>query len=113
MIFVREDIPNKALNKHILPEDIETVFIELNLRKQKWLPCGTYQPPPSPLPSQKNKYYFYDMGKAIHTNHQIYDKFLLTRDFNTKDTEPCLLQFVFAYDANNLMNEKTCLKSKT
>ena len=52
------------------------------------------------------------MGKAIHTNHQIYDKFLSTRDFNTKDTEPCLLQFVFAYDANNLMNEKTCLKSK-
>ena len=52
------------------------------------------------------------MGKAIHTNHQRYDKFLLTRDFNTKDTEPCLLQFVFAYDANNLVNEKACLKSK-
>ena len=52
------------------------------------------------------------MGKAIHTNHQIYDKFLLTRDFNTKDTEPCLLQFLFAYDVNNLVNEKTCLKSK-
>ena len=53
LIYVREDIPNKALNKHILPEDIETVFIELNLRKQKWLPCGTYQPPLPPPKSKK------------------------------------------------------------
>ena len=44
LIYVEEDIPSKALNKHILPEDVETVFIEMNLRKEKWLLCGTYQP---------------------------------------------------------------------
>ena len=52
------------------------------------------------------------MGKAIDTYHQIYDKFLLTGDFNTEDTEPCLSQFLFEYDTINLVNEKACFKSK-
>ena len=52
------------------------------------------------------------MGKAIDTYHQIYDKFLLTGDFNAEDTEPCLSQFLFEY-VINLVNEKTCFKSKT
>ena len=107
MIYIHEDIPSKALNKHILPEDIEAVFTELNLRKQKWLLHGTYLPP-----HQKDEYYFYHMGKAIDTYHQIYDKFLLNRDFNAEDTEPCLSQFLFEYEANNFQNEKTCFKTK-
>ena len=52
------------------------------------------------------------MGKAIDTYHQIYDKFLLTGDFNAEDAEPCLSQFLFEY-VINLVNEKTCFKSKT
>ena len=56
-------------------------------------------------PSQKDEHYFYHMGKAIDTYYQIYDKFLLTGDFNVEDTEPCLSQFLFEYDANNLVNE--------
>ena len=63
-------------------------------------------------PSEKDEYYFYHMSKAIDTYYQIYDKFLLTRDFNAEDTEPCLSQFLFEYDPNNLVNEKTCFKSK-
>ena len=31
-----------ALNKHVLTEDVETVFIKLTLRKHKWLFCGSY-----------------------------------------------------------------------
>ena len=33
MIFVRDDIPSKHLTRHKLPDDIESVFIEVNLRK--------------------------------------------------------------------------------
>ena len=61
---------------------------------------------------KKDKYYFYHMGKVIDTYHQMYDKFLLTRDFNAEDTEPCLSQFLSEYDANNLVNKKTCFKTK-
>ena len=108
LIYVREDIPSKALNKHVLREDVEAVFTELNLREQKRIlraTCHSF--------SQKDGYCFYHMGKAIDTYHQIYDKFLLTRDFNAEDIEPCLSQFLFEYDAIKLVNEKTCFKSKT
>ena len=107
MIYIHEDIPSKALNKHILPEDIEAVFTELNLRKQKWLLHGTYLPP-----HQKDEYYFYHMGKAIDTYHQIYDKFLLNRDFNAEDTEPCLSQFLFEYEANNFQQKNLLQNQK-
>ena len=44
IIFVREDIPRKILAKHVLPTDIEALFIELNFRKCKWLLSGIYDP---------------------------------------------------------------------
>ena len=37
MIFVREDVPSKPLQKFISPVDIEGLFIELNFRTCKWL----------------------------------------------------------------------------
>ena len=37
IIYVREDIPSKILTNHVLPTDIEALFIELNFRKRKWL----------------------------------------------------------------------------
>ena len=47
MIYVREDILtlSKILAKHKLPYDTEGIFIEINLRKTKWLIFGTYRPP--------------------------------------------------------------------
>ena len=35
LIYVREDIPSKKLTKHVFPDDIEGIFIEINLRKCK------------------------------------------------------------------------------
>ena len=35
LIYVREDIPCKQLTKHILPDDIEGISVEINLRKTK------------------------------------------------------------------------------
>ena len=50
LIYVREDIPCKLLDKHIFPDDIEGLFVELNFRKSKLLLLGTYPPPPPPPP---------------------------------------------------------------
>ena len=35
--------------------------------------------------------------------NQSYDKFLLIGDFNAEDTEPCLSQFLYQYDAKNIV----------
>ena len=37
LIYVREDIPTKPLNKHKFAKNIEGIFIEINLRKTKLL----------------------------------------------------------------------------
>ena len=44
IIYVREDIPSKILEKHKLPQDVEGMFVELNFRKIKWLLFGTHHP---------------------------------------------------------------------
>ena len=44
LIYIREDIPSKLLADHKLPHDIEGIFVELNLRKKKWLLFGSYHP---------------------------------------------------------------------
>ena len=44
IIYVREDIPSKILEKYKLPQDVEGTFVELNFRKIKWLLFGVYHP---------------------------------------------------------------------
>ena len=42
MIFIHETISSKILEKHIFPNDVESIFAELNFKKCKWLLCETY-----------------------------------------------------------------------
>ena len=106
IIYVRDDIPSKQLTRHKLPEDIEGIFIEVNLRKSKWLISGTYRPP-----CQSAEYIFKHIGFALDTYIQTYDTFLLAGDFNIEDHEPILSEFLVNYDSKNLVKEKTCFKS--
>ena len=45
LIYVSEDIPCKQLTKHILPDNIERIFVEINLRKINKLLFGGYGRP--------------------------------------------------------------------
>ena len=45
LVFVREDIPSKNLQEHMLPGDIEALPIEINLRKTTFLILAAYHPP--------------------------------------------------------------------
>jgi exonuclease III len=44
LLFIQDKIPAKILKNHQLPEDIEGIFIELNMTNNKWLLFGTYHP---------------------------------------------------------------------
>ena len=81
IIYVREDIPSKLLRKHILPDDIEALFLEINLKKQKWLFCGYYHPP-----SQSDNYYFDNIQKTLDV-YSNYEKNILAGDFNAQEGE--------------------------
>ena len=79
LIYIREDIPSKLLADHKLPHDIEGIFVELNLRKKKWLLFGSYHPP-----SQSDEYFFHQVKKGIDMYNKFYERFLLIEDFNPR-----------------------------
>ena len=62
MVYIRDTIPSKILEKHSCPNYIECLFIEVIFRKCKWLLCETYHPP-----SQNEEYFFNFLDKALDT----------------------------------------------
>ena len=44
MLYIREDIPSKSLTEIKLDNEIENIFIEINLRSKNWLISGSYNP---------------------------------------------------------------------
>ena len=105
MIFIRETISSKKLEKHIFPNDVESIFVELNFRKCKWLLCGTYH-----RPSQSYEYFFNNLDKALDT-YSRYDKVFLVGDFNIEISEQRIESFLYMHELCNLVKEKTCFKN--
>ena len=105
LIYVRDDIASKALTDHTLPHDIEGIFVELNLRKNKWLLFGSYHPP-----SQSDEF-FNHVKYSLDIYSKCYDKYMLIGNFNVEESEPCLSQFLFEMNTKNIVKELTCFKS--
>ena len=67
--------------------------MELNLRETKWLILGTYHPP-----SQNDKFYFDNVGRALELYNKKYDKILLRRDFSADVEETILNHLLELYN---------------
>ena len=106
MIFVRDYIPSKEIKLKFLPSDVEHLFIELNIRKTKWLVVGCYHPP-----SQNDDNYFCKLSKVLDSLNYHYEKFPITGDFNSEDDGIEISSFLNNHEAKNLVKEKTCFKS--
>ena len=109
MIYVREDIPCDILIKHKMPANIEAIFLEINLRKNKLLLVGTYHSTNKEHGENDDKY-FQQIGFALDV-YSRYDKFLLAGDFNVMENDHCLGEFMSDFHAKNLVKEPTCFKS--
>ena len=106
MIFVREDIPSKVLNKHKFDGNLEGLFVEINLRKTKWLLFGAYRPP-----SQSITYFLDSVSNALDIYLKFYDNFLLVGDFNCEESESNMSSFLSQYNASSLVKQPTCFKN--
>ena len=107
IIYVREDIPSKILEKHKLPQDVEGMFVELNFRKVKWLLFGTYHPL-----SQNDQYYFEALDKGLDC-YSSYDRMLLIGDFNSEEHETYMETFLYQHNLTNIVKEGTCFKNSS
>ena len=90
--------------KHVFPDDIEVLFIELNFRKIKSFLFGTHYPS-----TQSDSCYFNNLDKPLDLGSHN-DKKLLVGDFNTEVSDNASSTFLYQHNLENLVKDKTCFK---
>ena len=103
MIFVREDIPSKLIENS---NSIEGIFLEINLRKKKWLLCGSYNPHKNLISQQLSV-----ISKSLDILLTKYDNVFLMRDFNADKNNTSLKDFCQLYNLKHLIKVPTCYKN--
>ena len=109
MIYVKEVVPSRKLNKHTFSNRIEGMFIEINLRKCKLLLFGGYRSE-HPIYGVKDKDFYHQLALALDV-YRGYDRFLLAGDFNTEISNVHMNDFLSDQQAENLVKTPTCHKN--
>ena len=106
LLFIREDIPSKLIKTKFLPKNFEGFFVEINLRRKKWLLCCSYN-------SHKNKIssHLDIISKSLDDFSTTYDNLMLLGDFNVEPEEKHMVDFLNVYNLKNLVHQKTCFKN--
>ena len=106
MIYVREDIPSRVLTNHPGDKNIEGIFLEINLRKTKWLLFGGYNHNKLNTVNFLNK-----VGPILDHYMYKFENVILIGDFNSETKEISMSEFCDIYNLHNLITEPTCFKN--
>ena len=88
-----------------LPENIQAIPFELNLRKEKWLFVSIYKPP-----LQSNSYFLDTLNDLLDFYSGIYDNKVVFGDFNLEPTNPVMMNFMDSQNFTNLIKNNTYFK---
>ena len=110
LIYIREDIPCRDLAKYSFSNNassiFEGIFLEINLRKTKWLLFGGYNPMKINIDS-----YLQTLSSILDKHLPKYDNIILLGDFNAEIVDSSMQQFCEAYHLTNLIKDPTCFKN--
>ena len=106
MIYIKDNLPCRQITFDTQPNDIECIFLELNLRKQKWLIIGAYNPR-----KENITYFLGHVSKNLDKIMSKYENLLILGDFNSAMSEEAMKEFCQLYDLENLIKEPTCYKN--
>ena len=104
LMYVRDDIPCKLIPMR--NSTIEGFFIELKLRKKKWLLCCSYNPHRRFISN-----HLIDIGRNLDLLSTNYDNILLLGDFNAEVENNFLKEFCDLYGMKSLIRIPTCYKN--
>ena len=94
----KDKIIDLPLSRYFLPLHIEILFLELNLRNQKWLVCCSYNP-------NKNliKEHLRVLTEGIQFYSKDYEYILLMKDHNAEITETNMSFFCEIYHLTDII----------
>ena len=103
LLYIREDIPSKLLNTDL---SIEGFFVEIRLRKKKWLLCSSYNPKKNLIANHLKC-----IGRNLDSQLGQYENFILMGDFNVEPNDANMKDFCQIYGCKNIVKDKTCFKN--
>ena len=106
LLYVRDDISSSLLTEYKLQDNIECLFIEFSIRKEKWLFCCSYNPNKNDISK-----HLHCLSRGLDTNISQYDNILPMGDLNVDSSGPVLNDFCNVFNLFSLVNETTCFKN--
>ena len=106
LLYVEDDLSSRLLTDRRLPNNVECLFMEINIRNKKWLLCCSYNPHRNNISNHISH-----LSKGLNNYISHYDNILILGDFNCQLSENCLNNFCNVYNLSNLFKEPTCFKS--
>ena len=106
LIYAREDVACRELKCHSSLKCIEGIFIEMNLKKSKWLLFGGYNPNKDRISD-----FVIQEGSVLDYYMPRYENVLLLGDFNSEMSEFAMSEFSQMYNLTNLIKEPMCFKN--
>ena len=102
MLYIREDIPSRLLTEYKPPENVECLFVEINIRKKKWLLCCSYNPHKNNI---SNHLHHLNKGLDVYLKH--YDNLLILGVLNSELKMLFLMLTILKSLAKNRLALKT------
>ena len=87
-MYLTKDIPSKYLRSPHLPNDIQVIPFEVNLKQRKLLVVLIYRPP-----DQKLEYFLLSITDLLEHCLKTYEDFIAIGDFNQSETSPAMDSF--------------------
>ena len=106
MLFIRENIPSKLLANVKPSGNIQNIFVEINLRSEKWLISGSYNPNADLIQNHTA-----NLSKNLEFYSSKYENFIVIGDFNAAMANSCLQEFSASYNLKNLIKQPNCFKN--
>ena len=105
LVYIKSSLPSRIMSNFKLPENIQAIPFELNLRKEKWLFVSIYKPP-----LQSNSYFLDTLNDLLDFYSGIYDNKVVFGDFNLELANPVMISFMDSQNFTNLIKNNTCFK---
>ena len=87
---------------------VESFYIELNLRNNKWLVNCSYNPHRKSIDTHIDK-----ISQSLDLLSSNYEKMIFFGDFNVKDDENHMKSFCQNHGLKNLIRQPTCYKNSS